>query len=235
MLAVNAWATTFVFLIPFTIASFALMFGNWSQVGRTVMSCRISYRYFLPFNGIFSRVAAYFHRPEQPTEQLRAVVQLVRCASTTNAANTEAHLQSLKASKPQSLKVSGHVRDPSCLRSMNHFENQKTFNDGYHIIHHCKPGLHWTQMPDEVRFHCSSASLPPSPHPLLSASILPRLLSALLLLCLLVLCPAFLSFCLPSAVCPTLSVYPVLLAYGGFSGGALPSCLLSVSVRFSRS
>ena len=45
--------------------------------------------------------------------------------------------------------------------SMNHFENQKSFNDGYHIIHHAKPGLHWTQLPEEVRlvaFHHSAVS-----------------------------------------------------------------------------
>ena len=32
---------------------------------------------------------------------------------------------------------------------VNHFENQKTFNDGYHVIHHIKPGLHWTMLPQE--------------------------------------------------------------------------------------
>merc|ERR1711957_530816 len=32
---------------------------------------------------------------------------------------------------------------------MNHFDNQVAFNDGYHITHHAKPYLHWTEMPFE--------------------------------------------------------------------------------------
>ena len=30
---------------------------------------------------------------------------------------------------------------------INHFENQKTFNDGYHITHHVTSHLHWREMP----------------------------------------------------------------------------------------
>lgn len=33
------------------------------------------------------------------------------------------------------------------LQSMNHFENQYAFNDGYHITHHINSRIHWTDMP----------------------------------------------------------------------------------------
>eukprot|EP00123_Amoebidium_parasiticum_P009243 comp19356_c0_seq1/m.22297 comp19356_c0_seq1/g.22297 ORF comp19356_c0_seq1/g.22297 comp19356_c0_seq1/m.22297 type:complete len:387 (-) comp19356_c0_seq1:61-1221(-) len=31
---------------------------------------------------------------------------------------------------------------------MNHFENQFTFNDGYHIVHHVNSVCHWTDLPN---------------------------------------------------------------------------------------
>lgn len=33
------------------------------------------------------------------------------------------------------------------LNVINHFDNQMSFNDGYHIVHHVKPRCHWTEMP----------------------------------------------------------------------------------------
>ncbi len=32
---------------------------------------------------------------------------------------------------------------------LNSFYNRVAFNDGYHIVHHLKPNLHWTEMPGE--------------------------------------------------------------------------------------
>lgn len=33
------------------------------------------------------------------------------------------------------------------ITCINHFYNRHCFNDGYHIGHHLKPNLHWTEMP----------------------------------------------------------------------------------------
>lgn len=46
--------------------------------------------------------------------------------------------------------------DPSCpeniyrnsITCINSTYNKKCFNDGYHIGHHLKPGMHWTEMPN---------------------------------------------------------------------------------------
>merc|ERR1712113_428106 len=32
------------------------------------------------------------------------------------------------------------------IQCMNHFDNAHSFNDGYHVTHHYKAGLHWTEM-----------------------------------------------------------------------------------------
>jgi len=76
----NHVATTWVFIVPFCITSFALMFGNWSQ--------------------------HVFIDPKAPQNCYRMTYNCINCA-----------------------------------------DNQKTFNDGYHIIHHLNSKLHWTQLP----------------------------------------------------------------------------------------
>jgi fatty acid desaturase len=78
----NSMATISVFLGPFLITSFALMFGNWSQ--------------------------HIFVDPARPRNNY---------ALTYNCVNT--------------------------------FDNQVTFNDGYHIVHHVNSRLHWSLMPEE--------------------------------------------------------------------------------------
>ncbi|MCU0334234.1 MAG: fatty acid desaturase [Chitinophagaceae bacterium] len=37
----------------------------------------------------------------------------------------------------------------NCYNCINTTYNQKCWNDGYHLIHHLKPGLHYTEMPKE--------------------------------------------------------------------------------------
>lgn len=37
-------------------------------------------------------------------------------------------------------------RNSTCLTDVPY--NHKCYNDGYHIVHHIKPALHWTEMPD---------------------------------------------------------------------------------------
>lgn len=76
----NPVATTWVFIFPFCITSFALMFGNWSQ--------------------------HVFIDPKAPQNCYRMTYNCINCP-----------------------------------------DNQKTFNDGYHIIHHLNSKLHWTQLP----------------------------------------------------------------------------------------
>jgi len=77
-------ATLWVFLLPFTLSSFALMIGNWSQ-----------HIFICPDR---NAGAQYYN----------------------NAYN--------------------------CLAWG---DNQKTFNDGYHAIHHLNPKLHWSEFPDK--------------------------------------------------------------------------------------
>lgn len=33
------------------------------------------------------------------------------------------------------------------IQCMNHFDNQYSFNDGYHVTHHISSRCHWTEMP----------------------------------------------------------------------------------------
>ena len=33
------------------------------------------------------------------------------------------------------------------VNCLNSFDNRRTFNDGYHIVHHSNSKLHWTEMP----------------------------------------------------------------------------------------
>jgi fatty acid desaturase len=73
-------ATLWVFILPYIVSSFGLMFGNWSQhcfVDSDTPDCS----YKLTYN----------------------------CVGTT--------------------------------------ENQKSFNDGYHCVHHKASGLHWSELP----------------------------------------------------------------------------------------
>ena len=40
--------------------------------------------------------------------------------------------------------ANNYTNSVSCINAVY---NQKCFNDGYHIGHHVKPHLHWTEMP----------------------------------------------------------------------------------------
>ncbi len=37
------------------------------------------------------------------------------------------------------------MRNSTCLTNTNY--NRKCYNDGYHIVHHMKPAMHWSEMP----------------------------------------------------------------------------------------
>lgn len=39
-----------------------------------------------------------------------------------------------------------NYRNSTCLTDVPY--NHKAYNDGYHIVHHLKPSMHWTEMPD---------------------------------------------------------------------------------------
>ena len=73
-------ATTWVFLVPYTVSSFALMFGNWSQ--------------------------HIFINPLRPHDSLGLAYNCAGCA-----------------------------------------DNAKSFNDGYHAVHHFSSPLHWSELP----------------------------------------------------------------------------------------
>jgi fatty acid desaturase len=73
-------ATSWVFILPYIVSSFALMFGNWSQ------HC--------------------FVDPSKP-----------------------------------------HCNYKLTYNCVGTLENQKSFNDGYHIVHHKASGLHWSELP----------------------------------------------------------------------------------------
>ena len=73
-------ATLWVFIVPYMVSSFALMFGNWSQ------HCFID--------------------PVRPTMNHSLTYNCVGCS-----------------------------------------DNQKSFNDGYHIVHHHNSQVHWADLP----------------------------------------------------------------------------------------
>ena len=52
------------------------------------------------------------------------------------------------ATMPQKLK-SYQFNCALSLQSMNHFDNQYAFNDGYHVTHHINSQVHWTDMPSQ--------------------------------------------------------------------------------------
>ena len=48
--------------------------------------------------------------------------------------------------------------DPSCdyknsITVIDSLYNERCFNDGYHIGHHLRPGMHWTEMPEEFEIN----------------------------------------------------------------------------------
>jgi len=49
------------------------------------------------------------------------------------------------ATMPQNLK-SYEFNCALSLQSINHFDNQHAFNDGYHVTHHINSRVHWTEM-----------------------------------------------------------------------------------------
>jgi len=76
----NSFAATYIFIVPFALASFVLAFGNFSQ--------------------------HIFLHPEK--------------------------------------HGSSYGMTYNCI---NAFDNTFTFNDGYHVVHHVNPKLHWSEMP----------------------------------------------------------------------------------------
>jgi len=78
---VNPTGTLWVFVYPYLVTSFALMFGNWSQ--------------------------HIFIHPDRPR--------------------------------------SNYGLTMNCINTVN---NQRTFNDGYHILHHQNSRTHWSELPD---------------------------------------------------------------------------------------
>jgi fatty acid desaturase len=52
-------------------------------------------------------------------------------------------------SKPNENPTGYRYNSALSLNVINHFDNQFSFNDGYHVVHHVKPKCHWTEMPLE--------------------------------------------------------------------------------------
>ncbi|KAF8063047.1 REE1 [Scenedesmus sp. PABB004] len=112
-------ATLYTLLLPYALSSLALMFGNWSA-GRWPAPRRGQRRAGQPAHGA-----------RGPPTRRRAATPLRRHRSQHVFVDPSAPRDDYRLTY-------------NCLACP---DNARTFNDGYHILHHANSRLHWSELP----------------------------------------------------------------------------------------
>jgi len=154
----NPVATLYTLLLPYGVSTLALMLGNWWAAAWRArpLQCRgaPASRRTLPAGLPAPR------RAPTRLHQLAAAVCVLRCMRSPRLAGARGLAAQLHPALPAwaacALVRSQHIFiNPDCPDDPHGItynciacpDNARTYNDGYHILHHLNSRLHWRQLP----------------------------------------------------------------------------------------
>ena len=129
-------ATLYVFMLPLVIVFAALAFGNWSQ------HLFITHQQSTRAHGDTTSAGAEGGRTHDKKKKKKKKTKL----DTVNL--------------NQKYSQSAYTMAYNCIAAA---ENQTTYNDGYHVVHHANSRTHWSELPrrfiDTLDIHEANATL----------------------------------------------------------------------------
>ena len=133
---VNPVATLWTLIIPYFVSSFALMFGNWCAKSLETHCLLNPIHHYIGLACGLNNATSIFHYGFSLSHLRTINYHMPRLLDDRSQ-----HIF-VDPSKPES----DYSLTYNCVAAK---DNQQTFNDGYHVIHHVNSRLHWSEMPQK--------------------------------------------------------------------------------------